>query len=66
VWKSETVEVVLSVPEISFTVPVRKKLTLELVKEGLRARVPSGGVEFGVAWQDAGNCSNPVLRRDQI
>ncbi len=45
-----------TVPDTSFLIPQRKKLTLEIsprADEGLRARNAStGAVEFGVAWRD--------------
>lgn len=45
-----------SIPELSFSIPQRKKLTLEigsLKSQGVRARNPStGAVAFGVSYQD--------------
>lgn len=45
-----------SIPELSFSIPQRKKLTLEigsLKSQGVRARNPStGAVAFGVSFQD--------------
>jgi len=50
--------------DISFAVPQRKKLTLEISAAGgfLRARNQvSKNIEFGVALQDIGNISRPCL-----
>lgn len=52
-WNTKTCS---SITEISFSIPQRKKLTLEigsLKSQGVRARNPStGAVEFGVSYQD--------------
>lgn len=41
-----------TITDVSFSIPQRKKLALELgqSKQGLRATNASGGVEFGVSW----------------
>ncbi|KAF2275259.1 Rtt106-domain-containing protein [Westerdykella ornata] len=43
-------------PAVSFSIPQRKKLTLELVAGkrdgGIRGIGPDGSVEFGIAWKD--------------
>lgn len=44
--------------DISFSIPQRKKLTLELSQsttQGLRATNPSGGVEFAFSWESVKN-----------
>lgn len=52
-WNTKTCS---SINELSFSIPQRKKLTLEigsLKSQGVRARNPStGAVEFGVSYQD--------------
>lgn len=52
-WKSNTFN---SIKDVSFLIPLRKKLTLEignLKDQGVRARNPSSGdVEFGVSYKD--------------
>lgn len=52
-WNTKTCS---SITELSFSIPQRKKLTLEigsLKSQGVRARNPStGAVEFGVSYQD--------------
>lgn len=52
-WNTKTCS---SINDLSFSIPQRKKLTLEigtLTTQGLRARNPStGAVEFGVSYQD--------------
>lgn len=52
-WNTKTCS---SITELSFSIPQRKKLTLEigtLKTQGVRARNPStGAVEFGVSYQD--------------
>ena len=42
-----------TVTDVSFSIPQRKKLALQLgqsAKQGVRATIPSGDVEFGVNW----------------
>ncbi|KAF2127379.1 Rtt106-domain-containing protein [Dothidotthia symphoricarpi CBS 119687] len=44
-----------SYPGVSFSIPQRKKFTLELLDTkdgGIRAVGPSGNVEFAIAWKD--------------
>ena len=44
-------------PGVSFSMPQRKKHTLELVEGkdgGVRAVGADGSVEFGIAWRDVG------------
>lgn len=52
-WNTKTFS---SITDLSFSIPQRKKLTLEigtLKTQGVRARNPStGAVEFGVSYQD--------------
>ncbi|KAI9806188.1 MAG: hypothetical protein M1825_006303 [Sarcosagium campestre] len=45
--------VLLTVADVSFSVPQRKKMTLELTDRGLRARLPAtGDIALDVAWTD--------------
>jgi hypothetical protein len=48
-------------PGVSFSIPQRKKLTLELVSNkkegGIRGLGADGKVEFGIAWKDVGEPS---------
>lgn len=47
-------------PAVSFSIPQRKKFTLELVDTkdgGIRAVGADGNVEFGIAWKDVGTFS---------
>ena len=45
--------VLLSIRDVSFTSPQRKKLLLELTAAGLRGKVPGSGAEaFAVRWND--------------
>jgi len=61
-WTQRGAKAAQSVPDVSFSVPQRKKLKLEWLaagKEpaagGIRAVAPSdGSVEFGIAWDDIG------------
>lgn len=57
-WASDSHSVI---KDISFSIPQRKKLTLEIGKredQGLRARnPPTGEVEFVVSWKDIRECS---------
>lgn len=60
-WKNA-----LQIPDISFSVPQRKKLSLEigaLKSEGIRAVNPkSQAVEFSVPWKDVGEFSLQSLQ----
>ncbi|KAI9801294.1 MAG: hypothetical protein M1833_002864 [Piccolia ochrophora] len=50
--KSDT-QAILTLNDVSFSVPQRKKLTLVFTDDGLRANVPATGEAlFGVAWKD--------------
>ncbi len=40
--------------DVSFSVPVRKKMRLEWVSGGMRAVNGEGEIDFGVAWEDIG------------
>lgn len=54
-------------PGVSFAMPQRKKLTLELVSSGkkaggVRALGADGSVEFGIAWSNVGATRVSLLR----
>ncbi|KAF1983043.1 Rtt106-domain-containing protein [Aulographum hederae CBS 113979] len=59
-WADAATKAVFSVPDVSFSIPQRKKLRLEWVaadkkdvdKGGIRAVDANGKVEFGVSWKD--------------
>lgn len=55
---SATAKAWRSYPGVSFSLPQRKKFTLELVlngKEGgIRGVGADGKIEFGIAWKDVG------------
>jgi hypothetical protein len=61
-WADRSVRADFTAPDISFSVPQRKKLRLEWVasssgdpqKGGIRAVDAGGDIEFGVAWKDIG------------
>jgi len=61
-WTQQSAEPAQAFPEVSFSVPQRKKLRLEWLAAGkaptaggLRAVAPSdGNVEFGIAWDEIG------------
>jgi hypothetical protein len=45
---------IFSVPDVSFSVPVRKKLRLEGVHGGVRGLDPAGNIEVSMAWNVIG------------
>ena len=52
-------------PGTSFSIPQRKKLTLELVlgkggDGGIRALGAGNTVEFSIGWKDVGKCTQPI------
>ena len=54
-WDKDTL---CTFADISFSIPQRKKLTLELSqspKQGLRATNPSGDIEFAFSWESVKN-----------
>ena len=53
-WANRTARAAYAMPDVSFSIPVRKKMRLEWVPEGLRAVNSEGVVDFGVAWADIG------------
>jgi hypothetical protein len=54
VWADKTTRVACAMPDVSFSVPVRKKMRLEWVPGGLRAVNGEGKIDFGVAWTNIG------------
>lgn len=56
----------LQIPDISFSAPQRKKLSLEigaLKSEGIRAKNPkTQAIEFSVPWKDIGEFSTRYLQ----
>jgi hypothetical protein len=54
VWADKATRAVHAMPDVSFSVPVRKKMRLEWVPGGLRAVNNEGEIDFGVAWVDIG------------
>jgi hypothetical protein len=67
-WADQSIRADYTAPDISFSIPQRKKLRLEwidsassdLAKGGIRAADASGSVEFGVSWKDIGRWPKPV------
>jgi hypothetical protein len=53
-WADKTTRVACTMPDVSFSVPMRKKMRLEWVPGGLRAVNGEGEIDFGVAWPDIG------------
>jgi hypothetical protein len=61
-WADQSIRADYNAPDISFSIPQRKKLRLEwidsasadLARGGIRAADASGSVEFGVSWKDIG------------
>ena len=53
-------------PGTSFSIPQRKKLTLELVSKkkegGIRGIGADGNVEFGIQWRDVGKPQHAASR----
>jgi Histone chaperone Rttp106-like len=47
---------IFSIPDISFSIPVRKKLKLEGVNGGIRGLDASGNMEVTMAWSAIGTC----------
>ena len=53
-WAEKTTRAVRAMPDVSFSVPMRKKMRLEWVLGGLRAVISEGEIDFGVTWSDIG------------
>ena len=53
-WADKTTRAAYAMPDVSFSVPVRKKMRLEWVPGGLRAVNGEGEIDFGVAWANIG------------
>lgn len=61
-WADASAQVSWRAPDVSFSIPQRKKLTVEIVSSpqgpqggGIRAVAGAGGnVEFGISWSDVG------------
>ncbi|KAI9854980.1 MAG: hypothetical protein M1824_006489 [Vezdaea acicularis] len=52
-WRDPQEHADTVIPDLSFSIPQRKKLTLEFTDNGVRAKNPSTqGIEFGVSWGD--------------
>lgn len=49
-WLDPSAKSVYTAPDVSFSVPQRKKLNLQILHEGIRAIDATGNVEFGVSW----------------
>ncbi|KAI9888563.1 MAG: hypothetical protein M1814_006804 [Vezdaea aestivalis] len=50
-WPDDST-LVLSIPDVSFVLPQRKKYALELLANGVRGRNAGGLVEVGIQWKD--------------
>jgi len=69
-WAGQSVRADHTIPDISFSIPQRKKLRLEWVessssdleKGGIRGADAAGNIEFGMSWKDIGmHC--PLLQQ---
>lgn len=47
---------IFNIPDISFSIPIRKKLKLEGVNGGIRGLDASGNMEVSIAWSAMGTC----------
>ena len=54
IWADKTTRVANVMLDVSFSVPLRKKMRLEWVSGGMRAVNGEGEIDFGVAWEDIG------------
>jgi hypothetical protein len=51
--------VLFTLPDTSFSIPVRKKLRLEGLNGGLRGLDAGGNIEASLSWDAVGECSAP-------
>lgn len=54
IWADKSTRSAYAMPDVSFSIPVRKKMRLEWVPAGLRSVNGEGEIDFGVAWADIG------------